>query len=62
MKPETYVKRYGGSSSEWENVLSSMRTPMTVISRNNRYYCPICGHSIFQFKKCSYCGQTLKPA
>lgn len=60
MKAETYAKRYGGNAAQWEQVISSMNTAMPVIKHGNLCYCPICGHSLRQYRKCSYCGQKLK--
>lgn len=60
MKPETYAKKYGLTSSEWKKAISEMNTPKKVFLSNGRFSCPVCGHTVRQFKKCSYCGQKLQ--
>lgn len=62
MKPETYAKRYGGNAAMWNAVLVSMKSPMAILERNNKHYCPICGHAVRQISRCSYCGQILRQA
>lgn len=59
MKAETYAKKYGGTVDEWDRCFEQMKQPQKVMERNGKYTCPVCGHEVRQFKKCSYCSQTL---
>lgn len=60
MKVATYAKKYGGTTTEWEETIKTMNIPQKVVEHKGKYHCPVCGHTVRQFEKCSYCEQKLE--